>query len=74
MAVLTRRGVLGIGCAAAVPMINRNAYALAASEPRRYSKRAIDLVRESLVIDMLAPIKIDFEPAFYSKPMSAQDE
>ena len=74
MAGLTRRGVIGIGCAAAVPMINRNAYALAASEPRRYSKRAVDLVRESLVIDMLAPIKIDFEPAFYSKPMSAQDE
>jgi membrane dipeptidase len=74
MAGLTRRGVIGIGCAAAVPMINVNAFQLSAAEPRRYSRRAVDLVRESMIIDMLAPIKIDFEPGFYAKPMSAQDE
>ena len=74
MTTLTRRSVIGIGCATAVPMINVNAYALGAAVPTRYSRRAVDLVRESLVIDMLAPIKINFDASFYAKPMSAQDE
>lgn len=38
----------------AAPMINRGSYQLFAATTRRYSKRAVDLVRESLVIDMLS--------------------
>jgi membrane dipeptidase len=68
MAALTRRGV--IGGAAAFPLINLNSYQLGAAVPQTYSRRTIDLV----VIDMLAPIKINFEPSFYSVPMSAKDE
>ncbi|MEG3089240.1 dipeptidase [Sphingomonas sp. PB4P5] len=74
MGGLTRRGVIGIGCAAAVPMINVHAYQLTAAVPTRYSRRAVDLVREGLIIDMLAPIKINFDPSFYAVRMSAQDE
>jgi membrane dipeptidase len=55
-------------------MINRGSFQLNAAEPTRYSRRAIDLVRESVVIDMLGPIKIAFGPEFYARPMSAQDE
>jgi membrane dipeptidase len=56
--------------AAAAFMINRNAYAAPAG--RTYSKRAMDLVRDSLVIDMLAPLKIDFSPGFIDNPFDAK--
>ncbi|WP_418066773.1 membrane dipeptidase [Sphingomonas endolithica] len=75
MAQLTRRAMIGVGAAtAAAPFINRNSYSLNAATPGKYSRRAIDLVRETLIIDMLAPIKIAFDPSFYAVPMSAQDE
>lgn len=61
----------GLAAVAGIPFVNFNSYRLSAAEPRRYSKRAIDLVQGTVVLDMLAPIKIDFEPAFYSKPLSA---
>jgi membrane dipeptidase len=68
----SRRAAIGGGlaAAAAVPFVNLNSYRLNAAEPTRYSKRAIDLVRGTVVLDMLAPIKIDFEPQFYAKPLS----
>lgn len=68
---LTRRTfVAGAGGAALTfPMINRGYYSLGAA-PRDYSRRAIDLVRESLVIDMLAPLVIDLDPNAYAKPLS----
>lgn len=50
----TRRAV--IQCAAATlaaPFFNRNRYALFAQSSQEYSERAVRLVRESLVIDML---------------------
>ena len=76
MAGLTRRAALIGGglTAATVPFINRNSYQLSAAVPQRYSARAVTLVRESMVIDMLAPIKIAFDADFYARPMSAQDE
>ena len=37
----------------AFPMVNRGSFAFAAAPGRRYSARAIKLVDESLVIDML---------------------
>ena len=75
MTGISRRGVIaGVAAAAAYPAINSGSYQLHAQVPTRYSKRAVDLVRESVIIDMLAPIKIDFEPSFYSKPMSEKEE
>lgn len=66
---------MGAGAAVtAAPFVNIGSYQLGAAESRRYSKRAIDLVRESVIIDMLAPIKIDFDPSFYAVPMSAAME
>lgn len=60
----------GVGAAALVlPMINRGYYELGAQTPRTYSKRAIDLVRESMVIDMLAPLVIDIDPNAHAKPL-----
>jgi membrane dipeptidase len=39
----------------------------------RYPARVVDLVRRALVIDMLAPLKIDFNPDAFSLPLSAAD-
>lgn len=61
---ITRRavvaGVVGTALSAPIsaPMINRGSYAFAAAPGRTYSRRAVDLVAASLVIDMLAPLKI----------------
>jgi membrane dipeptidase len=75
-AQLTRRGMLGGALAAgalAFPMINRASFAFAAAPARQYSARAIKVVRESLVIDMLAPLKLDFDPKFFDQPFGAKD-
>ncbi len=48
----TRRTTLK-AAAIAAPFFNRNRYALFAQSPHEYSERAVRLVRESLVIDML---------------------
>jgi membrane dipeptidase len=69
---LTRRRLLrgaaaiGIG----IPMLNLASFRVFANEPTRYSARAVELVERSLVIDMLAPLKIDFTPAAYADPLS----
>jgi membrane dipeptidase len=69
----TRRGVLesalGLGVATlAAPMINTGRYQLFAATPTRYSARALKLVERSLVIDMLAVLKLDFEPDAFALP------
>ncbi|KLI98581.1 membrane dipeptidase [Luteimonas sp. FCS-9] len=73
-----RRALLGAlaGGAAAtfgIPMLNLGRHAIAAAPDARYSTRAIDLVTEALVIDMLAPLKIDFRPEYPAGPLSAAD-
>ena len=72
---LTRRAVLGGGLAGALafPMINRGSFAFAAAPGRTYSARTIKVVRESLVIDMLAPLKLDFDPKFFDHPFGPRD-
>jgi membrane dipeptidase len=77
---VSRRQMLGgaIVAGSSFPFVNIGMYRLDAQAKqaypdRTYSKRAIDLVRQSLIIDMLAPVKIAFGPDFYAKPMSAQD-
>jgi len=62
---LTRRALVAgaMGVAVSAPMINRGAFAFAfaAAPARSYSRRAVDLVAASLVIDMLAPLKITLD-------------
>ena len=59
------------GAALAFPMVNRGYYALGA-QGRTYSRRAVDLIRRSLVIDMLAPLTIDIDPDAWAKPIPPQ--
>jgi membrane dipeptidase len=45
--------------------------AAAAQEPKnKYSSKVLDLVQRSLVIDMLAPLKLDFRPEAYALPLT----
>jgi len=46
--------------------------ASAAQASRKYSKKVVDLVERSLVIDMLGPLKIDFRPEAYSEPLTEE--
>ena len=71
---LARRRFVASAAAGALafPFVNRGYYKLGAAAPRRYSRRAIDLVRESLVIDMLAPLVIDIDPGAWAKPLTAK--
>ncbi|MDZ3833338.1 MAG: membrane dipeptidase [Sphingopyxis sp.] len=60
---VTRRAALAgaMGVALSAPMIGKGVYAFAAAPGRTYSRRAVDLVASSLVIDMLAPLKITLD-------------
>jgi membrane dipeptidase len=54
---VTRRAALkALGAGVAAPMINRGRVRLDAQSPRTYSTRAIDLVKASVVVDMLHQI------------------
>jgi membrane dipeptidase len=69
----TRRQIIaGAAMAGAFAMVNRGSYAVHAETPRRYAKRVVDLIRESLVIDMLGPLSLDMSPAAYSGKLNAQ--
>jgi len=43
------------------PMINRGRYRIFGSLATEYSARAIDLVKQSTVVDMLSPLTLDFD-------------
>lgn len=71
----SRRRLLkgAVGSAAAVagfPMLNFGAYQVFADTPKTYSARAVKVVEQSLVIDMLGVIKIDFRPEAYANPLT----
>jgi len=62
--VLSRRELLRRAAAASVgliaaPMLNLGRYQIFADSVKEYSARAIDLVRQSTVIDMLSPLTLD---------------
>jgi len=60
--------------AAAVLTLPQAAFALAAPDPiKKYPPKVVDLVERSLIIDMLAPLKLDFTPAAYSGRLSDAD-
>ncbi len=54
------------------PMVNFGRYSAFADTPRKYSAKTLDLVERSLVIDMLAPLKLDFTPEAYASPLTEQ--
>jgi membrane dipeptidase len=62
---LSRRDALKVSAAAAAatltaPMLNLGRFRLFAHSAAEYSERAIRLVRESVVIDMLSPLTLNF--------------
>ena len=57
---------MGIG----FPMLNFASFRLFADSAAPYSARAVGLVERSLVIDMLAVLKINFLPEAYSNPLT----
>ena len=57
--MLKRTVLSGIGVAAA-PMLNFGRFQLFANSPTEYSSRAIGIVKESTVIDMLCVMTLDF--------------
>src|SRR5690625_2886819 len=72
-----RRRFLGGTAAAAValafPMVSLGRHRVFADVETLYSTRAVDLVREALVLDMLAPLKLDFRNSAFAEPISDDD-
>jgi membrane dipeptidase len=66
-------GGAAVAAVAGFPMVNFGMYRLDAASPRTYSKRAVDLVKQALVIDMLGVLKIDMRPDFFAAPLSEKD-
>ncbi|MBL8269422.1 dipeptidase [Steroidobacter sp.] len=72
---VSRRSILKSAAAATVlstgfPMINLGSYQAFAASPTRYSAKTLKAVEKALVIDMLAPLKIDFSPEAYAGRMT----
>lgn len=75
---ITRRGVLKSAAAVTAlsvgfPMINIGRYRAFAASPKKYSAKTLRVVERSLVIDMLAPLKIDFSPEAYARRMTDEE-
>ncbi|HZX90481.1 MAG TPA: membrane dipeptidase [Rudaea sp.] len=69
-------GALGVSAAAlalAPFQLRAAARTTTAELKKKYSSKVIDLVQRSLVIDMLAPLKIDFNPDAFSLPLTEAD-
>jgi membrane dipeptidase len=67
---VTRRRLLqGAALGVGFPMLNFASFQLFAGSPA-YSARAVGLVERSLVIDMLAVLKINFLPEAYANPLT----
>jgi membrane dipeptidase len=59
--VISRRSILkGASVALGAPMINRGRFSLFARSDAEYSALTVDLVRRSMVIDMLGLVTLDF--------------
>ncbi len=57
---LLKNTVLAGASAIAAPFINLNRYQILANSPTEYSAKAIDLVKQSTVMDMLCVMTLDF--------------
>src|SRR3546814_17352922 len=58
-----------IAAPVAAPYVPRAHFQINPATNRVYSKRTIERVQRAVVIDMLAPIKIDFSPEYYAKAL-----
>jgi membrane dipeptidase len=68
-----RRHLLhGAATLAAAPFLGLGDHRVFAASARTYSTRAIDLVRGSLIIDMLAPVTLNEDVAVLARPMTAK--
>jgi membrane dipeptidase len=70
---VTRRRTLQAmaGALAVLALPDVEATPTAAQEPKnKYPAKVLDLVQRSLVIDMLAPLKLDFRPEAYALPLT----
>ena len=71
---VTRRAMIGGMATAstlvAFPMLNTGMYRVHAASTRTYAKRVVDLVKSSLVIDMLGPLSLDFRPETVAAKLS----
>src|SRR6266705_1293167 len=67
------RALGGAAALLGLPPLPFGRAASAAQASRKYSKKVVDLVERSLVIDMLGPLKIDFRPEAYSEPLTEQE-
>jgi len=68
------QGALAATVVGGLPMINFGSYRVfAATSAPRYSARTVKLVERSLVIDMLAPLKLDFEPEAFARAATEQE-
>jgi membrane dipeptidase len=57
---LLKRGALAGAGMVVAPMLNRGRFRIFASSPVEYTSRAIEMVQQSLVIDMLGPFTLNF--------------
>ncbi len=64
------RAALAATALGAAPFVNLGRFQVFAASPSKYSARAIKVIERSLVIDMLALVKIDFEPEAFALPAS----
>jgi len=68
---ISRRRVLqGAALGIGFPMLNLASFRLFADSLAAYSARAVAIVERSLVIDMLAVLKINFKPEAYANPLT----
>jgi membrane dipeptidase len=61
------------GSALALPEWGFGQSTALAAPKSKYPSKVVDLVERSLVIDMLAPLKLDFTPAAFSGPFTEAD-
>ncbi len=69
---LIKKAVMAGAATFAAPMINLNRFQLFAASPTEYSARAIDLVKQSTVMDMLCILTLDFgkQAKWFANPES----
>src|ERR1700729_3943667 len=66
----TLQAMAGAFAALALSDLNAAPTAAAQDPKNKYSSKVLDLVQRSLVIDMLAPLKLDFRPEAYALPLT----
>jgi membrane dipeptidase len=66
----TLQAMAGAMAVLALPGVEAARPAAAQETKNKYPSKVLDLVQRSLVIDMLAPLKLDFRPEAYALPLT----